>query len=136
VKAHWDSLCGCDFFTVEALGLTRTIRYMVCFVVAVKTLLVEIAGIATNQDGEWMLQMARTHADSIDGFLRNAKYLIHDRDPFFTEAFESILRERGVKCVRIPAQSPNCNPHAERFVETIKCESLNHLVLFSERHLG
>jgi putative transposase len=22
MKAHWDSLCGCDFFTVEALGLT------------------------------------------------------------------------------------------------------------------
>jgi putative transposase len=37
--------------------------------------------------------------------------------------------------VRIPAQSPNCNPHAERFVETIKYECLNHLVLFGERHL-
>jgi transposase len=23
MKAHWDSLCGCDFFTVEALGLTE-----------------------------------------------------------------------------------------------------------------
>jgi len=67
--------------------------------------------------------------------LRYATYLIHDRDPLFTEAFEAILRERGVKCVRIPAQSPNCNPHAERFVETIKRECLNHLVLFSEHHL-
>jgi putative transposase len=37
--------------------------------------------------------------------------------------------------VRIPARSPNCNPHAERFVETIKYECLNHLVLFGERHL-
>jgi transposase InsO family protein len=82
-----------------------------------------------------MQQMARNLTDSVDGFLRNATYLIHDRDPLFTEAFEAILRERGVKCVRIPAQSPNCNPHAERFVETIKYECLNHLVLFGERHL-
>ena len=82
-----------------------------------------------------MLQMARNLTDSLDGFLRNATYLIHDRDSLFTEAFEAILRERGVKCVRIPAQSPNCNPHAERFVETIKYECLNHLVLFGERHL-
>jgi len=51
MKAHWDSLCGCDFFTVEALGLTGTIRYMVFFVIVVKTRTVEIAGIATNPDG-------------------------------------------------------------------------------------
>jgi putative transposase len=71
----------------------------------------------------------------VDGSLRNATYLIHDRDPLFTEAFEGILRERGVKYVKIPAQSPNCNPHAERFGETIKYECLNHFVFFGERHL-
>ena len=27
--------------------------------------------------------------DSVDGFLRNVTYLIHDRDPLFTEAFEA-----------------------------------------------
>ena len=135
MTAHWDSLCGCDFFTVEALGLTGTVRYMVFFVIVVKTRVVEIAGIATNPDGKWMRQMARNLTDSTDGLLRNATYLIHDRDPLFTDAFEAILRERGVECVRIPAQSPNCNPHAERFVETIKYECLNHLILFGERHL-
>jgi putative transposase len=135
MKAHWDSLCGCDFFTVEALGLTGTVRYMVFFVIAAKTRAVEIVGVATNPDGEWMQQMARNLTDTVDGFLRSATYLIHDRDPLFTEAFEAVLRERGVKCVRIPAQSPNCNPHAERFVETIKYECLNHLVVFGERHL-
>ena len=36
--------------------------------------------------------------------------------------------------MKIPARSPNCNRHAERFVETIKYECLNHLVLFGERH--
>ena len=40
-----------------------------------------------------------------------------------------------MKCVKIPAQSPNCNPHAERFVKTIKYECLNHFIFFSERHL-
>ena len=135
MKTHWDSLCGCDFFGVEALGLTGTVRYMVFFAIVVKTRAVEIAGIATHPDGKWMQQMARNLTDSVDGFLRNATYLIHDRDPLFTEAFEAILAERGVKCVRIPARSPNCNPHAERFVKTVRDECLNHLVLFGERHL-
>ena len=95
MKAHWDSLCGCDFFTVEALSLTGTIRYMVLFVIVVKTRAVEIAGIATRPEGKSMEQMARNLTDSVDGFLRNATHLIHDRDPLFTEAFEAILRERG-----------------------------------------
>ena len=58
--------------------------------------------------------------DPVDGFLRSAKYLIHDRDPLFTEAFLGILEGRGVKGVKIPAQSPNCNPYAERFVQRIR----------------
>jgi putative transposase len=37
--------------------------------------------------------------------------------------------------VPIPAQSPNCNPHAERFVKTIRTECLDHFVIFGERHL-
>ena len=107
---------------------------MVFFVIVVKTRMVEIAGIATNPDGKWMERMARNLTDTVDGFLRTATYLIHDRDPLVTEAFEAILGEGGVKCVKIPARSPNCNPHAERFVETIKYECLNQLVLFGERH--
>jgi hypothetical protein len=45
------------------------------------------------------------------------------------------LEARGVKSVKIPAQSPNCNPHAERFVKTIKYERLHHFIIFGERHL-
>jgi hypothetical protein len=33
------------------------------------------------------------------------------------------------------AQSPNCNPHAERFVKTIRTECLDQFVIFGERHL-
>jgi putative transposase len=40
-----------------------------------------------------------------------------------------------VKCVPIPAQSPNCNGYAERFVRTIRAECLDQFVIFGERHL-
>ena len=82
-----------------------------------------------------MKQVARNLTDPVDGFLRGAKYLIHDRDPLFSKAFIVILKAGGVKSVKIPAQSPNCNPYAERFVKTIKYECLNHFVIFGERHL-
>jgi putative transposase len=135
MKTHWESLYACDFFSVEALGIFGAVRYMVFFVIELKTRSVEIAGIQVNPDGQWMKQVARNLTDPVDGFLRSAKYLIHDRDPLFTEAFATILRSGGVASVKIPAMSPNCNPHAERFVKTIKYECLNHFVFFGERHL-
>src|SRR5664279_4790934 len=120
MRSHWDTLCACDFFSVEALGITGTVRYMVFFVIEIKSRAVEIAGIAVDPGEEWMKQVARNLTDPVDGFLRGAKYLIHDRDPLFSKAFIAILKTGGVKSVKIPAQSPSCNPYAERFVRTIK----------------
>ena len=135
VKTHWDSLYACDFFSVEVLGIGGTARYMVLFVMELKTRPVEIAGIRVDPDGEWMKQIARNLTDPVEGFLRRARYTIHDRDPLFTNVFAATLKGRGVTCVKIPAQSPTCNAHAERFVKTIKYECLNHLIFFGERHL-
>ena len=53
----------------------------------------------------------------------------------FTEAWTALLETGGVKCAPIPAHSPNCTPHAERFVKTIRTECLDHFVIFGERHL-
>ena len=135
LKMHWDTLYACDFFSVEALAPFGMVRYMVFFVIEVKSRAVEIAGITVDPGEEWMKQVARNLVDPVDGFLRGATHLIHDRDPLFTEAFLGILGARGVESVKIPAQSPNCNPHAERFVKTIKYECLNHFIIFGERHL-
>src|SRR5450759_5392368 len=107
VKSHWDTLYACDFFSVEALGITGTVRTMVFFVIDLKSRAVEIAGIVVDPGEAWMKQVARNLTDPVDGFLRGAKYLIHDRDPLFTEAFIAILEAGGVKSVKIPAQSPN-----------------------------
>ena len=64
-----------------------------------------------------------------------ATHLIHDGDPLFTKDWKDLLGSSGVKCVQIPAQSPDCNPHAERFVRTVRNECLDHFLIFGERHL-
>jgi transposase len=135
LRSHWETLYACDFFSVEVLGVFGTVRYMVFFVMHVKTRAVQVAGIRVSPDGEWMKQTARNLLDPVDGFLRHASHLIHDRDPVFTKAWTALLQSGGVNCVPIPAQSPNCNPHAERFVKTIRTECLDQFVIFGERHL-
>ncbi len=82
-----------------------------------------------------MKQIARNLTDCDEGFLKEARYLIHDRDPLFTRAFREILKSSGVETVKLPARSPNLNAYAERFVRSIKSECLAQIIPLGERHL-
>jgi len=135
IKAHWESLAAVDFFTKEIYTLRGLVRYMVLVVIDYKTRKVEIAGIIPQADGKWMKQIARNLTDPIDGFLKGKKFLIHDRDPLFTEDFKKILRSAGIKPRKTTVASPNLNPFAERFVRSIKHECLNKMLIFGESHL-
>ncbi len=46
-----------------------------------------------------------------------------------------MLRDSGVKPLRLPARSPNLNAHAERFVLSIRSECLDKMVPLGEWHL-
>jgi putative transposase len=93
LAAHWDGLAAADFFTVEVLTLGGLVRYVVFFVMQLKTRTVEIAGITSQPDEAWMMQVARNLTDARDGFLRGVQYLILDRDPLYTAAFRHLLRD-------------------------------------------
>ena len=135
LAAHWDGLAAADFFTVEVLTMTGLVRYVVLFVMKLKTRTVEIAGITRQPDANWMTQVARNLTDAEDGFLRGVHYLILDRDPLYTVAFRDRLRDSGVTPVRLPARSPNLNAFAERFVGSVKSECLARMVPLGEGHL-
>jgi hypothetical protein len=64
--------------SVEVLTLGGLVRYVVWFVIDLEV---------------------RNLTDSVDGFLRSKRYLIHDRDPLFTEAFRALLRAAGIECL-------------------------------------
>jgi transposase InsO family protein len=135
LKAHWSAIVATDFFSVEVLTRTGLVRYFVLFIIDLQTRRVEIAGIARGPDGEWMKQIARNLTDAEDGFLNGARYLIHDRDPLFTDAFRGLLKLSGVKTVKLPARSPDLNAYAERFVLSIRSECLDQIIPLGERHL-
>ncbi len=80
-------------------------------------------------------QIARNLTDADSGFPNGARYLIHDRDPLFTEGFKKILKPSGVKTVKLPGRSPNLNAYAERFVRCVKSECLAKIIPLGERHL-
>ena len=96
---------------------------------------VQIARISAEPDGPSVTQLMRNATDAEDGFLRNMRFLIHDRDPLFRPAARDTLLPAGVTPVRLPARSPNLNAYAERFVRTIKESCLERMVLIGEGSL-
>ena len=129
------SIAATDFFNVEVITRSGLIRYFVLFAIDLKTRRVEIAGILSRSDGEWMRQIARNLTDCEEGFQKGSRHLIHDRDPLFTTSFRAILKPSGIETVKLPVRSPNLNVYAERFVCSIKSECLAQIIPLGEWHL-
>jgi putative transposase len=92
----------------------------------------DIAGITQHPDGAYMARMARNLTDCFDGYLKNHRFLICDRDTKFSAKFKRILSDAGVEVILTPRQAPNCNAYAERFVLSPKSECLNRMIFFGE----
>jgi len=129
LKMHWEVLAATDFFTVEVATWHGLVTYYVLVVMELATRRVEIAGITPHPTAAFMRQCARQLTDPFDGFLLGKRYLIHDRDTKFTQAFDALLKDSGVKPLLLPPRSPNLNAHCERFVRSIKAEALTHVLM-------
>jgi hypothetical protein len=80
LKAHWGAIAAADFFSVEVLTLSGLVRYLVLFVIDLKTPRVHIAGITSQANGAWVAQIARNLTDALAGPLRGFDHLIVDRE--------------------------------------------------------
>ena len=135
IRSHMDVICATDFFSVELVTPRGLARYFVMFVIELSTRRVQIAGITSQPTAAWTKQIARNLTDYDDGFLKGKRYFIHDRDPVFNKGFQEVLESTGIECIKIPAQSPNLNSFAERFVLSVKSECLRKLILTSPKQL-
>ena len=122
LKAHLGSIATADFFTVEVLTLAGLARYFVLFVIDIETRRFQIAGIVRQPHAAWMKQIARNLTDHVDGFLGGMRYLIHDRDPLFTDEFRELLRGAAVRCHKLPACSPNLKDDASHCTSSVQSD--------------
>ena len=135
LRSHWDTLAGADFFTTEIWTPAGLVTFYVFFVIQLKTRRVHMSTPTPNPNRVFMKQVALDLAAFDDSFLRGYSHLIIDRDSKYTTEFREILKENDVDVVPIPPKSPNCNPHAERFVRSVKEECLDRMILFGRSAL-
>jgi transposase InsO family protein len=63
------------------------------------------------------------------------RHLIRDRDGAFGPAYARRIRAMGIRDRPTAPRSPWQNGHVERLIGSIRRESLDHLVVFSDVHL-
>jgi transposase InsO family protein len=135
IRTHVDMLWSTDFFSTEVWTLGGLVTFYVLFFIKLDTREVHIAGMTAHPNEAWMMQIARNLTMDEWGVLKPDQYLIHDRDTKLCAAFKQMLDESGVKRLPLPPRSPNLNAIAERWVRSVKSESLSQLILFGERSL-
>jgi hypothetical protein len=84
LKTHWELLAATDFFTVEVWSMRGLVTYYVLFTIHLASRRVHVAGITTNPNNAFMIQVARQLTDEFDGSLNDVRFLIMDRDTKFT----------------------------------------------------
>jgi transposase InsO family protein len=135
LKAHWRSMVAADFFTAEVWSVRGLVTYYVLFVIELSKRIVHIAGITTQPNENWMMQVGRNLVDRISGCLPGKSHLILDRDTKYTVQFRRLIAESRTAVIRLPPRSPNLNAYAERFVCSVKEECLDRMILIGQGSL-
>jgi putative transposase len=118
-------------FTVDIIWLRRL---YILFFIELDTRRVHLAGVTANPDSAWVTQQARNLVLTLEERRRRMRFLLRDRDAKFCRSVDDVFRSEGVEVLLTPVQAPNANAYAERWVQTVRAECLDWLLIVG-RHL-
>ena len=132
LRAQAPGVLACDFLTVERVLLRRL---YVWFVIELDRRRVWLAAVTAHPTGTWVTQQARNLLIEMGEHAGRFRLLIRDRDGKFAASFDQVFTADGIRVVKTPVRTPAANAVAERWVQTIRTECLDWLLIRNRRHL-
>jgi putative transposase len=132
LRSQAEAILACDFFMVDLLDGTQA---YVLAVIEHASRRIRILGVTLHPTGEWTAQQARNLLMDLDEQADRVKFMIRDRGPNFTAAFDAILANAGIRTVLCNIQTPRMNAITERWIGGCRRELLDRTLVWNQAHL-
>jgi transposase InsO family protein len=96
---------------------------------------IRILGITLHPTGEWTTQQARNLLMDLGDEAHRARFMIRDRGPDFTTAFDAVLADAGIRTVLCNVATPRMNAIAERWIGGCRRELLDRTLIWNQAHV-
>lgn len=128
LQNHTRALVVLDFFTVPTL--TGRVLFVLVVLAHARRRILHV-NVTAHPTSAWTRQQLR------EAFPWDVtpRFLLHDRDAIFDEAFRRSVAALGLTDVRTAPRSPWQNPYVERLIGSLRRECLDHVIVLNERHL-
>jgi hypothetical protein len=113
VRSQAGAILACDFFTADLLDGTQA---HVLTVIEHATRRIRILGVTLHPTGEWATQQARNLIMDLGEQTHRVEFMIRDRGPDFTAAFDAVLAGASIRTVLCNVRTPRMNAIAERWI--------------------
>jgi putative transposase len=135
IAMHMNVMVACDFFCKTLwTPFGKKTAFVLAFI-HLGSRKVFLSPSTSNPNGEWMQQQARNLSMWAEDEGIDVRFLIHDRDSKFTEAFDEYFRRPDGGIVLTPYQAPIANCFIESWIGSLKRECLNQFFCFGLRQL-
>jgi transposase len=132
LRSQAEAILACDFFTVDLPGGTRA---QVLAVIEHATRRIRILGVTPHPTWEWTTQQARNLLMDLGEQTQRVKFMIRDRGSNFTDIFDAVLADAGIRTVLRNVRMPRMNATAERWIGGCRRELLDRTLVWNQHHL-
>jgi putative transposase len=120
---------------VRSAALKGFVDLYVLFFIHVGSRRVFVSGVTTKPCVAWVAQQARNASMQMAERGLPGGFVLLDHDAKFTRDFDTVFESEGTEVKRVGPVAPNLNAYAERWVQSLRTECLDHFVVLGENHL-
>jgi transposase len=132
LRSQAEAILACDFFTASLLDGTQA---YVLAVIEHATRRIRILGVTLHPTGEWTTQQARNLIMDLGEQAHRVKFMIRDRGPTLTSAFDAVLADARIRTVLCNIRTPRMNAITERWIGGCRRELLDRTLIWNQNHL-
>lgn len=125
---HAKGVWACDFLPVIDLFFRQMYLF---FIVELSSRRIVHFNVTAHPTDAWVAQQLR----EATACGQAPRFLIRDRDRKYGDTFSRVAKGSSIEILKTPYRAPKANTICERFLESVRRECLDHILVFGEQHL-